>query len=163
MITLNHWGRVTHICVSTLSITVSDNGLAPGRHQDIFGINDIDNLYLGTNVIEIFIEMYISSFKNVFENVVWKMAAILSRPQYVTRGSLDDSFTWISPFSSHWFVWFWEVFHCPSEHSKWGLFILWISLLCPIISCVSKWERWEVRCHPFKYVSKRLILGSYRF
>ena len=33
--TLIHWGRVTHICVSRLTITGSDNGLSPGRHQAI--------------------------------------------------------------------------------------------------------------------------------
>ena len=28
---LTHWGRVTHICVSKLTIIGSDNGLSPGR------------------------------------------------------------------------------------------------------------------------------------
>ena len=32
---LTHWGRVTHICVSNLTIIVSDNGLSPGRRQAI--------------------------------------------------------------------------------------------------------------------------------
>ena len=32
---LNHWGRVTHICVSKLTIIGSDNGLSPGRRQAI--------------------------------------------------------------------------------------------------------------------------------
>ena len=32
---LTHWGRVTHICVSRLTITGSVNGLSPGRHQAI--------------------------------------------------------------------------------------------------------------------------------
>ena len=32
---LTHWGRVTHICVSKLTIIGSDNGLAPGWHQAI--------------------------------------------------------------------------------------------------------------------------------
>ena len=32
---LTHWGRVTHICVSKLSILGSDNGLSPGRRQTI--------------------------------------------------------------------------------------------------------------------------------
>ena len=32
---LTHWGRVTHICVSKLSILGSDNGLSPGRRQAI--------------------------------------------------------------------------------------------------------------------------------
>ena len=30
---LTHWGRVTHICVSKLTIIGSDNGLSPGRRQ----------------------------------------------------------------------------------------------------------------------------------
>ena len=32
---LTHWGRVTHICVSKLTIIGSDNGLSPGRCQAI--------------------------------------------------------------------------------------------------------------------------------
>ena len=32
---LSHWGRVTHICVSKLTIIGSDNGLLPGRRQAI--------------------------------------------------------------------------------------------------------------------------------
>ena len=30
---LTHWGWVTHICVSNLTIIGSDNGLSPDRHQ----------------------------------------------------------------------------------------------------------------------------------
>ena len=36
---LNHWGRVTHICISNLTITGSDNGLSPGRRQAIIWTN----------------------------------------------------------------------------------------------------------------------------
>ena len=32
---LTHWGRVTHICVSKLTIIGSDNGLSPGGRQAI--------------------------------------------------------------------------------------------------------------------------------
>ena len=32
---LTHWGRVTQICVSILTIIGSDNGLSPGRRQAI--------------------------------------------------------------------------------------------------------------------------------
>ena len=39
IICLTHWGRVTHICVSKLSITGSDNGLSPGRRQAIIWTN----------------------------------------------------------------------------------------------------------------------------
>ena len=33
--TLTHRGRVTHVCVSNLTIIGSDNGLSPDRHQAI--------------------------------------------------------------------------------------------------------------------------------
>ena len=36
---LNHWGRVTHICVSKVTIIGSDNGLWPGRRQAIIWTN----------------------------------------------------------------------------------------------------------------------------
>ena len=32
---LTHWGRMTHICVSKLTIIASDNGLSPGWRQAI--------------------------------------------------------------------------------------------------------------------------------
>ena len=53
-----HWGWVTHICVSKLTIIASDNGLSPGRRQAIIwtnaGILSIGPL--GTNFSEILIE-----------------------------------------------------------------------------------------------------------
>ena len=65
--TLTHWGRVTHICVSKLTIIGSDNGLSPGRRQDIIrtraGILLIGTL--GTNFSEILSEMYTFSFKKM--------------------------------------------------------------------------------------------------
>ena len=39
LIFLTHWGRVTHICVSELTIIDSDNGLLPGRCQAIIWSN----------------------------------------------------------------------------------------------------------------------------
>ena len=36
---LTHWGRVTHICVSYLTIIGSNNGLSPGRRQAIIWTN----------------------------------------------------------------------------------------------------------------------------
>ena len=64
---LTHWGRVTHICVSELTIIGSDNGLAPGRRQSIIwnyaGLLLIEPL--GTNFSEILIEIHIFSFKNI--------------------------------------------------------------------------------------------------
>ena len=67
MILLTHWGRVTHICVSNLTITGPDNGLSPGRRQDIIWINAGILLIgpLGTNFNEISIEINTFSFKKM--------------------------------------------------------------------------------------------------
>ena len=37
--TVTHWSRVTHICVSNLTIIGSANGLSPGRRQSIIWTN----------------------------------------------------------------------------------------------------------------------------
>ena len=68
MTCLTHWGRVTHICVSKLTIIGSDNGLSPGRRQAIIWTN-AGILLIGplrTNFSEIFIEMHTFSFKNMW-------------------------------------------------------------------------------------------------
>ena len=64
---LTHWGRVTHICVSKLTIIASDNGLSPGRRQAIIWTNDGLLLIwpLGTNFSEILIEIHSFSFKKM--------------------------------------------------------------------------------------------------
>ena len=61
---LTHWGRVTHICVSNLTIIVSDNGLTPGRRQAIIWTNAGILLIgpLGTNFSEISIRIHNFSF-----------------------------------------------------------------------------------------------------
>ena len=61
---LTHWGRVTHICVSKLTIIASDNGLSPGRRQAIIWTNAGILLIgtLGTNFSEILIEILTFSF-----------------------------------------------------------------------------------------------------
>ena len=62
-----HWGRVTHICVSKLTIIASDNGLSPGRRQAIIWTSAGIMLIrpLGTNFSEIFIEFITFSFKKM--------------------------------------------------------------------------------------------------
>ena len=85
---LTHWGRMTHICVGKINIIGSDNGLSPRRRQAIIQSQcwNIVNWTLGNKPqwnfnrnSNIFIQ------ENEFESVVWKMAAILSRPQCVKR------------------------------------------------------------------------------
>ena len=75
---LTHWGRVTHICVSELTIIGSDNGLSPERRQAIIwtsaGILLIGPL--GTNFSEISIAVQTFSFKKMH----LKMASAKWRP-----------------------------------------------------------------------------------
>ena len=64
---LTHWGRVTHICVSKLTIIGSDNGLSPGRRQAIIWTNAGILLIrpLGTIFNEMLIEIHTFSFKKM--------------------------------------------------------------------------------------------------
>ena len=64
---LTHWGRVTHICVSKLTIIGLDNGLSPGRRQAIIWTNAGILLIgpLGTNFSEILINIHTFSFINM--------------------------------------------------------------------------------------------------
>ena len=66
-ILLTHWGRVTHKCVSKLSMLGSDNGLSPDRRQAIIWTNDGLLLIwlLGKNFSEILIEILTFSFKKM--------------------------------------------------------------------------------------------------
>ena len=68
---LTHWGRVTHICVSKLTIIGSDNGLSPGRHKAIIWTNAGILLIwpLGTNFNEILIEILTFSFMKMYLKV----------------------------------------------------------------------------------------------
>ena len=64
---LSHWGWVTHICISKLTIIGSDNGLSPERHQAIIWTNAGILLIepLGTNFSEISNEIHTFSFKKM--------------------------------------------------------------------------------------------------
>ena len=65
--TLSHWGRVTHICVSKLTIIGSDNGLSPGQRQAIIWTNAGILLIgpLGIKFIEILLNIYTFPFKKM--------------------------------------------------------------------------------------------------
>ena len=97
---LTHWGRVTHICASKLSIIVSDNGLSLGRHQAIIWTND-GMLFIGSlKKLQWNLNRNLYSFtqEDQVENIVWKMAA-LSRPQCVYWQD-----THIHPFAINWWI-----------------------------------------------------------
>ena len=85
---------MTHIYVSKLNIIGSDNGLSPGWHQAIIftnaGILLIPNA--GTNFREILSEIHTVSLReNAFENIVYEIAAILSRPRCVKDWGPDHT------------------------------------------------------------------------
>ena len=75
---LTHWGRVTHICVGSLTTIVSDNGLSPGRRQAIIWTNPGILLIgpWGTNFSEILIGIQTFSFKKMHS----KMSSAKLRP-----------------------------------------------------------------------------------
>ena len=62
-----HWGRVTHICVSKLTIIDSDNGLSHDRRQAIIWTNAGILLIapMGTNFSEFLIEIHAFAFKKM--------------------------------------------------------------------------------------------------
>ena len=93
---LTHWGRVTYICVNKLTIIGSDNGLSPGRRQDIIWTNAGILLIgpLGTNFSEKLIEIGYFIQENVFENIVCEMATILLGLNVLT--STAESFLYIA-------------------------------------------------------------------
>ena len=78
LVQITHWDRVTHMCVSKLTITDSDNGLAPGRRHAIIWTNAgmLWIWLLGTKFSEILIEIHISSYKKLHN----KMPSAKCRP-----------------------------------------------------------------------------------
>ena len=88
---LTHWGRVTHICVSNLTITGPDNGLSPGRRQAVIWTNAGILLIgpLGTNFSEILIEINTFSFKKMR----LKMSSAKWRPFRLGLNELNTNLT----------------------------------------------------------------------
>ena len=98
---LTHWGRVTHIRVSKLTIIVSDHGLSLGRRQAIIWTNAglLSIGPPGTNFSEVLIAICIFIQENAFENVARKLAAILSWPQYVNVAYSPQTREWTISYS----------------------------------------------------------------
>ena len=74
---LTHWGRLTHIWVSKLTIIGSDNDLSPGRRQAIIWTNDGILLIrtVGTKLSEILSQIRAFSFKKMhlkMSSVKWR-------------------------------------------------------------------------------------------
>ena len=109
---LTYWGRVTHICVSKLTIIGSDNGLFHGRRQAITWTN-AGTLLIGplrTNFSETSIGIHIFSFNKMnFKmsrnwqpfclgfNVLMRRGWAFSQQQCVARRK-GSRINWISCF-----------------------------------------------------------------
>ena len=112
---LTHWGRVTHICVSALTIIGSDNGLSPDRRQTIIWINVGVLLIrtLGTNFSELSSEIHIFSLRKMhlkMSSGKWRpfclglneLTACNSNQVYSTRFLASKPLTGLLP------VWRWD-------------------------------------------------------
>ena len=89
---LNHWGRVTHICITKLTLIGSDNGLPPHLRQAIIWTNAGILLIgpWGTNFSEILIGIHTFSFKKIHLKCRLGNVSHLFHPQCVniwTSGS----------------------------------------------------------------------------
>ena len=91
---LTHWGRVTHICVSKLTIIGSDNGLSTSRRQAIIWTNAGILLIrtLATNFNEILSEINTFSFKKMR----LKMSSAKWRPFCLGLNVLTPQSLWTS-------------------------------------------------------------------
>ena len=101
-LSLTHWRRVTHICVSRLTITGSDNGLSPGRRQAIIWTNAGILLIgpLGANFSENSIEILIFSFTKMrlkVSSAKWRPFCLgLNVLKHITYGNRDIGQHWLT-------------------------------------------------------------------
>ena len=147
---LTHWGWVTHICVSKLTIIGSDNGLSPGRRQAIIWTNDGILLIrtLGTNFSEIVSEIHSFSFKKMHlkmssakwclfclglnELTHWPLNKMAAKFQIITKSNFINE-NWLRKWPdteqavSHYFKQWWLVIgtsrnklQCIVEPVKWN-------------------------------------------
>ena len=122
---LTHWGWVTHICVSKLASIVSDNGLSPGRRQAIIWTNTVILLIgpLGTNFIEILIDILSFSFKKMHLKVSsakWRPFCfghnVLSR-DHEKRYIVKSLISWVHTQNDPWLIFFFFLMHHDTPYS----------------------------------------------
>ena len=77
---LTHWGWVTQICISKFTIIVAYS--APSHYLNQWW-NIVNSKLRNKFQWNLNPNSYVFKQENAFENVVWKMSAILSRPQCV--------------------------------------------------------------------------------
>ena len=115
---LNHWDRVTHICVNKLTIIGSNNGLSPGQCHAIIRTS-AGILFMGllwTNFNEMF-SVYIFSFKKMY----LKLSSWNRRPYCLGLNVLKKSKQYIRIFWDLFWsttMWHW----CFKMHRKTNIF-----------------------------------------
>ena len=94
---LTHWGRVTHICVTKIISIGSDNGLSPVRRQAIIWTNAGILLIwpLGTIFSEILIEIHIFSFKKMGMKILSARWRPFCLGLNVFKHSFTSSLSWL--------------------------------------------------------------------
>ena len=93
-IELTHWGRVTQICIGSLTTIGSDNGLSPGQRQAII-LTNTGILLIGpleTNFSEFLIEILTFSFKKMR----LKVSSVKWRPFCLGHNVLSTPLSWVS-------------------------------------------------------------------
>ena len=140
--TLTHWGRVTHICVSKLTIIGSDNGLSPGRRQANIWTNAGILLMrpLETNFSEILIEIHAFSVKKIH----LKMSSGKLRPfclglNELRAGSLGNhhchaNANLVKENTNTWQMQSWV-------YVIWRIYIKHIRLVTSLISCIIYFQK----------------------
>ena len=120
---LTHWGQVTQICVSNLTIINSDNGLSPHRRQAIIwtdaGILLIPPL--GTKFSEILIKIHTFSFKKMHLKTLsakWRPFCVdfnvltlnVRGPSYfgLSRSISWLLMPWLLSLPGHQHPWYWQ-------------------------------------------------------
>ena len=124
-----HWGRVTHICVSNLTIIGSDNGLSPGRRQAIIWTN-AGILLIGPleiNFSEISIENNTFSFNKMhlkMSSAKWRLFRLglnelktIIKTKNIMYQNIDPAFAGISILNPifHITILFQACSHCLSD------------------------------------------------
>ena len=149
---LTHWGRVTHIWVSKLTIIGSDNGLSPDRRQALIWTN-AGILFispLGRNLSEILIEILTFSFKKMR----LKVSSAIRRPfclglnvligEGMERSQLEASCCIVIPIRTDQFsarVWWF----CQFGH-KFGI-VGWVKFEFSGHYLTNDWEEWPQFWH----------------
>ena len=115
---LTHRGRVTHVCVSKLTIVGSDNGLSPGRRQAIIWTNDEILLIrtFRTHFSEIVSEIYTSSLNKMH----FKMSSGKWRPSCLSLNVLNNNWD----YGITQVVWLWHCNNMPLHWEEWDKIVV---------------------------------------